>query len=153
MLADAMSRYAYPASKAVQDCIWHGKLEDKLEMDDIIKLELEEERMIGMILPWKNANQKQVLLVMGYLQPYRVVLRHFLWRESEESHCCPVRSEKCVLQPFNFQSQEEHQLDPKIKAELLERASIPKCSMDFFASASNTQEDKYLGEKRKCVHI
>ena len=75
-----MSRYAYPASKALQDCSWYGSLEDKLEMDKIIKQELEEERMIGMILPWKNANQKQVLLVMCQLQPSKVVPRHFILR-------------------------------------------------------------------------
>ena len=28
IIADAMSRYAYPASKALQDCSWHGSAED-----------------------------------------------------------------------------------------------------------------------------
>ena len=27
--ADAMSRFAYPASKAMQDCSWHGSVQEK----------------------------------------------------------------------------------------------------------------------------
>ena len=73
-----MSRYAYPASKALQDCSWHGSLEDKLEMDKIIQQELEEERLVGLILPKKVPSQKQVLLVMGHLMPNQVVPRKSL---------------------------------------------------------------------------
>ena len=44
------------------------------------------------------------------------------------------------------QAQFEHQLDPKIKQEILGRAGIPKCSADLFASTINAQEDRYITE-------
>ena len=47
--ADAMSRYAYPASKALQDCSFHGSREAADEMKRIIQKELEEERVVGFI--------------------------------------------------------------------------------------------------------
>ena len=37
IVADALSRYAYPASKAMQDCSWHGSKEDKEEMERIMR--------------------------------------------------------------------------------------------------------------------
>ena len=43
-IPDAMSRYAYPASKALQDCSWHGSAQDSEEMKQIIQDEIKEER-------------------------------------------------------------------------------------------------------------
>ena len=37
LVADAMSRYAYPARKALQDCTWHGSVEDDEEMREIMR--------------------------------------------------------------------------------------------------------------------
>ena len=146
VVADAMSRYAYPASKALQDCSWHGSLEDKLAMDKIMKEELEEERMVGMILPSRLINQKPMLLVMGQLMPTFVVPRNSLWRENDYPvHMCgPVISESPKL---NLEEQKEHQLDPILRKEFLERAKIPKCSVDLFATPQNAQEERYLTEK------
>ena len=42
--ADAMSRYAYPAGSALQDCSWHGSAQDSEEMKKIIEEEEAEER-------------------------------------------------------------------------------------------------------------
>ena len=43
MVADALSRYAYPASRALQDCSWHGSIEDSEEMKKILEDEVEED--------------------------------------------------------------------------------------------------------------
>ena len=48
---------------------------------------------------------------------------------------------------FDFEAQFEHQLDPKIKGEILERAQIGKCGVDIFASAENAQEDRYISKE------
>ena len=50
VVADAMSRYAYPAGGAMQDCTWHGSAEDSQEMKEIIKKEMDEEGLMGV---WK----------------------------------------------------------------------------------------------------
>ena len=39
IVADAMSRYAYPASNALQDCPWHGSTEDAKRMKEIMEEE------------------------------------------------------------------------------------------------------------------
>ena len=49
VVADALSRYAYPASKAFQDTSFHGSEEARLEMKEIIEEELREGRAVGMI--------------------------------------------------------------------------------------------------------
>ena len=49
VVADALSRYAYPASKAFQDTSFHGSEEARLEMKEIIEVELREGRAVGMI--------------------------------------------------------------------------------------------------------
>ena len=41
-------------SKAFQDCSWNGSLEDAKAMKNIIAQELAEERMCGVIIPFKN---------------------------------------------------------------------------------------------------
>ena len=63
IVADAMSRYAYPASKGMQDCSWHGSLEDKEEMQKILEEELAEERMVAVILP--RQEKKCPFLLLG----------------------------------------------------------------------------------------
>ena len=49
VVADALSRWAYPASKALQDCSWHGSAQDWEEMQQIMKEELEDGKMVGLI--------------------------------------------------------------------------------------------------------
>ena len=49
VVADALSRYAYPAAKAFQDASFHGSLEAAQEMQQIIQEELEESKMIGQV--------------------------------------------------------------------------------------------------------
>ena len=46
LVADAMSRFAYPASSSREDVSFHGSREAKAEMDDIIRKEMEDERMV-----------------------------------------------------------------------------------------------------------
>ena len=72
-MADAMSGYAYPASKALQDFSWHGSLEDSIQMKEIIQRKFEEEHMVGLITP-KFANGKMLFLLMGpcKLEPQQI---------------------------------------------------------------------------------
>ena len=68
VVADAMSRYAYPAGKALQDCTWHGSAQDHEEMREIIRQELEEEKTFGVWCPGPDSTlerPKGVLLVIG----------------------------------------------------------------------------------------
>ena len=68
IVADAMSRYAYPASKAFQDCSWHGSLDDALAMKKIIQEEFEEEHMVALLLAPSspsNSSKKRQFLIMG----------------------------------------------------------------------------------------
>ena len=44
-VADALSRWAYPASHSVGDVSWHGSTQDKEEMEFIISQEKAEERV------------------------------------------------------------------------------------------------------------
>ena len=46
VVADAMSPFAYPASSSREDDSFHGSREAKAEMEEIIKRELEEERLV-----------------------------------------------------------------------------------------------------------
>ena len=66
IVADALSRYAYPASKALQDCSWHGSLQDRAEMDKIMAEEFAQERLVGLLTP-KGPFPTQCLMVMGPL--------------------------------------------------------------------------------------
>ena len=45
LIADVMSRWAYPASEAFRDLCKHGSAQDKTEMDEILRQELEDEKM------------------------------------------------------------------------------------------------------------
>ena len=68
LVADAMSRYAYPASKAFQDCSWHGSLEDAQAMKKIKQEELKKEHMVGLLLSADtsdNLNCRRQLIIMG----------------------------------------------------------------------------------------
>ena len=70
-----MSRWAYPASKALQDCSFHGSLADYEAMKGIIEEEREEERMVGLIV---GASFPRTLMVMGPLSPNAVVPRRYV---------------------------------------------------------------------------
>ena len=48
-VADVQSRYAYPASKALQDVSFHGSEKDQEEMEKIIADEIAEERQCAMV--------------------------------------------------------------------------------------------------------
>ena len=68
IIADAMSRYAYPAGKAMQDCTWHGSAQDQEEMQEIIRKELQEERTMSLWCPSAESTEehpKGVLLIFG----------------------------------------------------------------------------------------
>lgn len=49
VVADAMSRFAYPACKTFQDVSRHGSVNARLEMKEIIAEELREARTVAMI--------------------------------------------------------------------------------------------------------
>ena len=49
VVADALSRWAYPASQSFNDVSWHGSKEDDAEMDKIIEQEKQEERACLMV--------------------------------------------------------------------------------------------------------
>ena len=48
-VADALSRYAYPASQAFLDVSWHGSAEDDREMRELLTIERREEQASGVI--------------------------------------------------------------------------------------------------------
>ena len=54
VVADALSRWAYPASSAREDVSFHGSSEASREVRDIIRAELERERSIGMFVKKKS---------------------------------------------------------------------------------------------------
>ena len=60
VVADALSRFAYPASKTFQDTSFHGNEEARLEMKEIIENELHESKTIGLICfdPTKKVGNK-----------------------------------------------------------------------------------------------
>ena len=49
MVADALSRWAYPASKAIQNCSVHGSKADAEKVQKMIQDELKEQKMVGVI--------------------------------------------------------------------------------------------------------
>ena len=65
VVADALSRFAYPASKAFQDSSFHGSEEARLEMKKIIEEELNESKMVGLIYQNSSPNEKNVLYIAG----------------------------------------------------------------------------------------
>ena len=67
VVADALSRYAYPASKAFQDTSFHGSEASRQEMKKIIEEELEEGRMVGLITNDPVGGPKRVFLLAGIL--------------------------------------------------------------------------------------
>jgi hypothetical protein len=68
VVADAMSRFAYPACKAFQDVSFHGSAQAKEEMRQIIQEELEEGRMVALILGQKPHRPKHCCYVAGPLR-------------------------------------------------------------------------------------
>ena len=66
IVADAMSRFAYPACKAFQDSSFHGNEESREEMKRIIADEIAEGRMVGVITT-KMGKQTSQILVGGHL--------------------------------------------------------------------------------------
>ena len=61
LVADAMSRFSYTASKAFQDCSWHGSLQNSQDMKKIIQEEfLEEHAQNDQICPTLIQNDSQV---------------------------------------------------------------------------------------------
>ena len=69
IVADAMSRYAYPACCTFQDVSVHGSAEAREEAKRLIAEELEEERTIGMICrnvgKGENGPNERIMLVAG----------------------------------------------------------------------------------------
>ena len=63
MICDILSRWAYPASEALQDISMHGSLKDDAEMLGIIDRELEEERSCMLYL--KDQTCPGNLLIRG----------------------------------------------------------------------------------------
>ena len=78
VVADALSRFAYPACKAFQDTSFHGSEEARLEMKKIIEEELAEGRTVGMITGKPEDGDARLLVVAGTiskrsaLPPHRV---------------------------------------------------------------------------------
>ena len=62
VVADALSRYAYPACRAFQDVSFHGSEEACMEMKEIIQNELEEGKMVGLI-QFNTTKQKTGLIL------------------------------------------------------------------------------------------
>ena len=90
------------------------------------------------------------MLDMGKLMTTQVVPRNSLWRENldQVQMCGPVRSE---ISQFDYEAQKDHQLDPLLRKELLERAKIPGCSVDLFASPQNAQEERFISENENAL--
>ena len=66
VVADAMSRWAYPASAALHDCSWHGSAQDWAEMQAILQEKLEAGKMVGLIPSLAPGSS---FLLMGELAP------------------------------------------------------------------------------------
>lgn len=67
-VADCMSRYAYPASKSLQDCCSHGSLQDHEDMKEILTQEVEEEAKegkVGFLHMEPEGKGKNILVVYG----------------------------------------------------------------------------------------
>ena len=65
MVADALSRFAYPASKAFQDTSFHGSEAARQEMKKIIEEELQEGRTLGLIATLPQDGTKRKLFIAG----------------------------------------------------------------------------------------
>ena len=68
VVADAMSRFAYPACKAFQDVSFHGSAEAREEVKRIIAEELAEGRMVGMATKQKPFRDFNCCYVAGPLR-------------------------------------------------------------------------------------
>ena len=72
VVADAMSRFAYPACKAFQDVSRHGSAEARLEVKEIIEEEVREGRTVGLIAwgpdPHGGSKWANLLLVAGTIR-------------------------------------------------------------------------------------
>ena len=77
-VADALSRFAYPACKAFQDTSFHGSEAARLEMKEIIEEELREGRTVGMITGREVGVQRRVSGGRDHQQEARVATRAHL---------------------------------------------------------------------------
>ena len=73
IVADALSRFAYPACKAFQDTSAHGNEEARREMKEIIEEELREGRTLGMIT---HGQSEKRLVVAGTISKRDSIPRH-----------------------------------------------------------------------------
>ena len=69
VVADAMSRFAYPACKAFQDTSFHGSEAARLEMKEIIQSELEEGNTIALIRWTDDDDHPQNIFMWQALSP------------------------------------------------------------------------------------
>ena len=88
IVADALSRFAYPASKAFQDTSAHGSEEARREMKAIIEEELREGRTLGMIAQGPDMRR---LVVAGKINKRDAVPSHRI--------CVVTRSGAKTAQP------------------------------------------------------
>ena len=58
-VADALSRWAYPASSAREDVSFHGSAQAKAEVDDIIKEERALAKMVGVVRRRRTARERE----------------------------------------------------------------------------------------------
>ena len=65
VVADALSRFAYPACKAFQDASFHGSAQARLEMKEIIAQELAEGRTLGLITSKPAEPGPRLMLIAG----------------------------------------------------------------------------------------
>ena len=87
VVADAMSRFAYPACKAFQDVSFHGSAEAREEVKRIIEEELEEGRMVGTVIKQRPHREFDCCYIAG---PLRRVVR--------EQLCAPVLCESIEME-------------------------------------------------------
>jgi hypothetical protein len=91
VIPDALSRWAYPASSAREDVSFHGSLEAKKEVQEMIEKEYELSRLVGLVR--LKSPTKGVMLVGGTLPEnatiatrVHVVTRSALDTENEEEN-------------------------------------------------------------------
>jgi len=71
VVADAMSRYAYPASSAKEDVSFHGSAANREAVKELIAKEVAEGRMVGVVClrqEWDSDDDNLLLLVAGTLE-------------------------------------------------------------------------------------
>ena len=85
VVADAMSRFAYPASRAFQDTSSHGDEESRLEVKQIIAEELKAGRVVGLIC--RQVDGYPMVRTTGVLAVGGTVSK---WRELPEARVCVI---------------------------------------------------------------